>query len=526
MSVDLQTAPIGTPHAKATCCWCDRSLVVGQVEDRRCWLCPVDWPRQEALALYVTPKGGKKTCLNVPLPSQAAFEECTAKNVLWGGMAGPGKSHGVRWWLYKRSLTIPNHKAVLLRENSKQLETTHLFDMRRELPLFGGRLVDETARFPNGSEVHCGHMADADAVQRYLGTEYGAIVADEASLYPVDPQGVTTLSELSTRARKDFIDVNGHAVSPRFMAVTNPGGPSASWLLDMFIDRAPDLEKFPALRPVFDELGVHVKGYRAEQWQFIAAKLKDNPYMREDYAETDLAVLGATRYRQLAEGDWRAFSGQFFEEWDEKIHVRALRHLDLRAIECFGAMDWGYNAPGCFGLWLCLPDGHYHIRKELKFQRKNAPEVAVEIKALLKNLGVGRLRYLVADPAMWQHTGAGRGEAIAETLARLGLPMKRGDNDRFNGWQRCHELFRLAPDGTPWLTVDEDCRYLRRTIPAAVSDKADLDDVDTKIDDHGLDMMRYGAMSRPSPTRFSTHKELPKHAVGRLFQQAREAAVA
>ena len=51
----------------------------------------------------------------------------------------------------------------------------------------------------------------------------------------------------------------------------------------MFIDHAPDYEKFPALR----------KGYRPEQWAYIPAKLSDNPYMRDDYAETDLAVLAA-----------------------------------------------------------------------------------------------------------------------------------------------------------------------------------------------------------------------------------------
>lgn len=329
MSVDLKEAPIGTPHSSATCCWCHGPLVVGQVLNLRCWLCPVDFRRQTALALIVAGKSKERICLNVPLPSQAAFEECVAKNILWGGQAGPGKSHGVRWWLYKRSLTIPNHKAVLLRENSKQLETTHLFDMRRELPIMDARLVDDTARFPNGSEIHCGHMADADAVQRYLGTEYGAIVADEAALYPVDPQGVTTLSELSTRARKDFTDVQGQTVTPKFIAVTNPGGPSAAWLRDMFVDHTPDYEKFPKLRPVFNDAGEQTKGYRAAQWAYIPARLDDNPYMRDDYRDTDLAVLTGTRYRQLAEGDWHVFTGQFFSEWMETQdgrpwHVRSL----------------------------------------------------------------------------------------------------------------------------------------------------------------------------------------------------------
>lgn len=292
-------------------------MVVGAVWGKRCWLCPVDYPRQVALALVLTPKGKPPTCLNVPLPSQAAFEECPAKNVLWGGQAGPGKSHGVRWWLYKRSLMVPGHRALLTRENWEQLDKTHIRDMKSELPLVGAKLVDREARFPNGSYIDCGHLADAEAVNRYLSTEYHAIVCDEASRTPVDSEGVTPLAELSTRARKDAVDVSGAVMAPRFLPVTNPGGPSAGWLRDLFIDHAPDLEKFPALRPVYDEHGVQTKGFRPEQWAYIPAKLSDNPYMRDDYAETDLAVLSGVRYRQMAEGDWRVFAGQFFSEWQE-----------------------------------------------------------------------------------------------------------------------------------------------------------------------------------------------------------------
>ena len=326
----------GTPHAKATCCWCGGPLVVATVEGLRCWLCPVDYPRQIDGALFATLKGQKKTCVWVPLPSQATVDACPARNILWGGQAGPGKSTGARRWLYKRSLTVPGHEALLLRENWEQLDKTHLRGMEREVELLGGKFWkgDRKAEFGKGSDasvIDCGHMADTDSVTRYLSTEYGAIVPDEASLYPVDTEGTTPLAELSTRARREYTEMYGpHGervkakTTPKFMPVTNPGGPSAAWLRDMFIDHEPDFEKFPALKPVCDEAGQVVKGYDATQWVYLPAKLTDNPYMRDNYAETDLAVLTATRYKQLAEGDWRAFSGQFFQEWDEQVHVRSL----------------------------------------------------------------------------------------------------------------------------------------------------------------------------------------------------------
>lgn len=195
-------------------------------------------------------------------------------------------------------------------------------------------------------------------------------------------------------------------------------------------------------------------------------------------------------------------------------------------LEIFLSLDWGWNAPGCVLWWVCLLDSHYHIAAELKFQRTAVETIGAEVVKRNKDLGFGRMRYVVADPACWQHTGAGKGESIAESLSRppSRLPMKKGDNNRHLGWARVHELFQAAPDGRPWLTIDESCTYLRRTIPAAVSDKSDADDMDTTGDDHALDALRYGAMSRPAPSRLQTVKVYGKNAVGKLFQQAVEFA--
>jgi phage terminase large subunit len=287
-------------------------------------------------ALYVT-YGAQKArdlglgkagqyCWHVPLPSQVQIYEAAQGYLLWGGRAGPGKSVGARRWLYWRSMQIPGHEALLLRENWDQLKANHTVKMAQEVPQLGGRWLegDRLAVFGKGSDqslIYCGHMAETDAVTRYLGIEYGAIVADEASLYPVDFDGVPVLVELSTRARKTSTDRDGKRVEAVFVPVTNPGGPSAAWLRDMFIDHTPDFEKYPNLRPGYED-GVQVSGYRPDQWVYIAASLQDNPYMREDYKATVLANLSGIRYKQLADGDWDAFVGQFFREWDESRHVR------------------------------------------------------------------------------------------------------------------------------------------------------------------------------------------------------------
>lgn len=537
---DLRELPIGTPHGKSRCSWCGSPLVVGDVLRLRCWLCPIDWRRQVAHALVVKAHDAKhakllgvargdQVCLDVPLPSQILFEEHTAKNVLWGGQAGPGKSHGVRKWLYRRSLKTPKHESLLLRENWDQLEKTHIRKMEFEVPLLGGEFSNRTAYFANGAIIDCGHMADGDSVSRYLSTNYGAIVPEEASLYPTDTEGTTPLAELSTRAREEYYDVNGALVTPRFMPVTNPGGPSAEWLRQMFVDHLPDFEKFPKLRPVFDRNGVQIKGYQPDQWAYIPAKLADNPYMRDEYEDTDLGVLTGVRYRQLAEGDWHVFSGQFFRQWHTGSHVADLG--TPAHVKWFRSLDWGYNAPGCVLWWAILPDHRLYIRAELKFQHLDEPEVVAAVKKMELTLGRPPIAYTAGDPAVFNKTGATHraasgfvGQSIGQTLGYYGMPIIGADNDRINGWKRCHSLLRIAPDGKPWMVIHPSCTYLIRSIAAARSDKKNPDDVDTNSDDHALDTWRYGAMSRPSAEMLAQTTTYPPGTPGYAMQQAMKAS--
>lgn len=281
------------------------------------WVCPTYACRQRQIvrALVVTLKGKGRACRYVPLPSQVPIYETTARHLLWGGQAGPGKSTGSRWWLYDRAISVPGAEGLLLRENWDQLDTTHLRKMEREAEWIGGRFYksDRKMVLNAGSEesiIDCGHMAETDAVTRYLSTEYLDIVPDEASLYPVESDGTTPLAELSTRARKVLVDRSGVQVTPRFMPVTNPGGPSAAWLRDFFVDHTPDFERYPQLKAT----------YRAEDWVYVPARLDDNPYLDPEY-ESTLAVLNKTRYEQLRHGDWTVFAGQFFGEWTPSVHV-------------------------------------------------------------------------------------------------------------------------------------------------------------------------------------------------------------
>lgn len=438
--------------------------------------------------------------LYVPTPKQAEFHETTrrTRRVLYGGQAGPGKSHALRWGLYRDCLMIPNLNCLLLRRTFKQLEQTHLGEMVREQGLIGGTYTsgDKVMRFPNGSLIRAGHCENVGDEQDYLSTEYDRIAFDELVTFEQGPA-----LEIMSRARtsKPAVMAAGDA---QVWCGTNPGGRGALWVREFFIDHAVNKAAFPSYDP--------------KRYAFVEATLDDNPYISPEYRR-DLEDLPEMRKRQLLYGDWFAFDGQFFSEFSpmregKPWHVQAIPAV--AGVELFASMDWGYASPGCVLWWACLPDGAYHIVREFKFKGLSVEAVGKAIHEISK--GLGRIRKIACDPAMWQKTGAGRGESIAETLLRMRLPMQRADNDRFNGWMRVRELLRAKDTTRPWLTIDPSCAYLQRTIPAQVQDRTDPEDIDTTGDDHAADALRYGAMSRPSPTRIVADTSYPVGSWGQV----------
>ncbi|MFN0314734.1 MAG: terminase large subunit domain-containing protein [Burkholderiales bacterium] len=299
----IQSAPVqelATSGAK--CCWCGDPLFrAKQGGTWGPWGCfrPPCFARQMAWSMTTTKgKSGEiDKWLFCPVPKQVEFFEATrrAQRVLYGGPAGPGKSHGLRWGLYRDALRIPNLNCLLLRRTFKELDQTHLRDMSREVePVLGGRYLsgDKVAKFPNGSVIQAGHCeSEVDAMQ-YLSTEYDRIVFDELVTFPM---GVAL--EIMSRARtsKEAVIAAGGA---QVWAGSNPGGRGALWVKSFFIDKVVDPEQFPNYNPA---------GYA-----YVHASFDDNPYMDPRYRQT-LEELPPVRRRQLLYGDWAAFDGQFFD---------------------------------------------------------------------------------------------------------------------------------------------------------------------------------------------------------------------
>jgi len=483
------------------CCWCGSSFVrIGDFFWCRTRDCR---DRQASHSIWVQEQGddgtNKTIYLYVPLPRQVEFDACLARYLLGGGAAGSTKSYAGRWAMYRRALRYPGYTGLILRQTWGELESTHFELMDKEQLIFQeygiNAVFSKTNRqmvftHPDGKKsiIEGGHMDDANQVKKYLGRERDEIMVDEGSLF--DPKA---LRELSTRARTTKIALLRDGIRGLFRVYTNPGGPSSSMLRELFIDHDPVWENYPAR---FREV------YNPSDWVYIPGRLEDNPYLDDAY-EADLALLETWRYEQLRYNNWDVVAGLFFE----KFVPRAPFVQDLgdpgSSVQWFRCMDWGYVNPGCV-LWIaCLPDGINYVRAEYKFSHTLVDDVSTEIHERTRDHDIQRVRYTIADPSLWKVTSHDTGELISETFMKPPnrVPMVPGDNRRLSGWQRVRENLRIRSDGNPTLVIHPDCRYLIRSLSNAVSDKNNPEDIDTDIDDHALDTLRYGLMSRPSPTK-------------------------
>lgn len=456
----------------------------------------------------------RKEYFYLPNPVAVPFHAAKVPNILFGGAAGGSKSYSQRYDAYRHCATIPEFKAIIMRRTMAELRRNHLDDARRECERINHFAGEEMMEFRvNDAEIvfnnhgpgrqsklvfgHCQHVGDEE---QYLGDAYEAFYPDEMATFE-QKQIIGVSGRLRTKKRR---------IVPRMAGSSNPGGAHTSWLRDYFIDK-----------PLATILDQNPK-YKPEKYLFIQAMLWDNPYYMDPDGtyttyEERLFAYDPERRLQLLLGDWDALSGQFFPEFNKDKHVRKLPMPPGCRIERW--IDWGYDPDYGICVWVCcLPNGRLHVFFEWKFngahsrQKYTVGEAAHKIKEYTTTFALPwaqaqRITRSIADPSMWgseQHIG----EDYAETFARNGVPLIKADSDRVMGWGRLRHWLRDAPDGLPWLTIDPECVNTVRSFTAAVRDGSSSDDVDTRCEDHPIDVCRYGVMSRPQPTRFVSQEQL------------------
>lgn len=261
-------------------------------------------------------------------------------------------------------------------------------------------------------------------------------------------------------------------------------------------------------------------GTRAAEWAEFYGTAHDNPKIDgKEIADLigeytpDSVALQEEVYAKLLEGR----IGLVFSEWRDDLHIVPDAFEVPSHWRWAAGLDFGFRAPGWFGLFAMGPESDVVCMDELYFKGLHAHEAGRQCgrKILTASAAV---EYVACDEAMDQRTGAGTGPTIFEEFQQgidsvyggkgrgpRCIKVAKGPGSRAHRVQVTHHALawkvdehnKVPPLFQPRLKFHPRCANAIRTIPKLPYDPIKLEDVDTAAEDHPYDGMSYFLMSRP-----------------------------
>ncbi len=424
------------------------------------------------LAVKVLEQDDKEqgTLLYQATDKQSRFHHSKAQYRLYGGAAGGGKSEALLFEAVRQCLEHDGNRGLLLRRTFPELERSLIQRALEKLPreLYHYNGSKHTMQFENKSVLEFGYTESDQDVARYWSAEYGFIGFDE----------LTHFTEYQWRYLKARCRSVIPGVKPNMFGATNPGNRGHGWVKRLWLQKELSPEE-------------KVAGETAADYEFIPAKVRDNPYLlaNDPGYLNRLASLPPAMSRAMLEGDWDLFEGQVFTEFRKDIHVIAPKEFPEWWPRWRG-IDWGFTQPACC-LWFCRePKGRTYIYRELYLSGMLVSDFAKRVKEMD---GTDTISTSYLDPSCWAKSGLVE-QSYAEQFDQHFF-VEQADNDRPGGKHLLHEMLRVQPDGGPSLQIFENCRNLIRTLPQLIYDNIKVEDVDTEGEDHAYDALRYGLKS-------------------------------
>ena len=460
---------------------------------------------------------------------QYAFLSSDKKHVGFGGARGGGKSWSVRTKAKILAVSYEGIKILIVRRTFPELVNNHINQLIDELHgIAKYNKTEKVFTFPNGSTIKFGYCNNDKDLDQYQGAEYDVIFLDEA----------TQLQEMWIK--KITACVRGVNSFPKRIYYTcNPGGASHGYFKRLFIDKQYEAGEDPA------------------EYAFIQALVTDNKALmasQPDYIK-QLEALPPKLKEAWLHGRWDIFEGQFFEDFrttpdiqkcveagiteEEALKQRRWTHViepfDLNKGDCRGwnimrSYDFGYNKPFSLGYWAVDYDGVLYRIMEM-YGCTQTPDEGVkwspdeqfkrisDFERQHPWLKDRKIVDSVADPAIWDSS---RGISIAETAEKYGIYFSPGDNQRIPGWMQVHYRLQFDQNGYARMYVFNNCKAFIRTMPLMMYSETHPEDLDTKLEDHCPDEVRYMCMSRPiSPIIPVEHKPIISDPLNQLTDKQR-----
>ena len=458
-----------------------------------------------------------------PQPKQRLLHECPANEILYGGAAGPGKSHALRHEGLRFAVEIEKLQVYLFRRTFPELEKNHILPSWGEFPKDLGNYRNQARRweFFNGSMLHFCHCQHEQDVYNYQGAEIHLLLMDE----------LTTFTEFQydyllgrVRTALEIPEKYKHKI-PGVLLASNPGGVGHDFVKRRWVDFcSAELKKAKGKSHVYYRITPsgekqHYILKRSKQREggmvraYIPGRLEDNKILLKTdpkyiHRLDNLPEPYRTAYK---EGDWEIFLGQAFH-FSKDYHVIQPRPIP-EWVQIYMTFDWGYGAPFSIGWWWVDADGRiYRFDEDYGWNgtanqglRITDSEIAARILEKEDEMGMSKRKIIrYCDPTCFNkkpdYKGGGQGPSTAEEFVKIKkrLAMIPGDPSRHLKIRQFRERLKLPlGDQPPMMLVYENCQQFIRTIPLLQTDPNDVEDIDTTGEDHCYDEAALICMARP-----------------------------
>ena len=394
-----------------------------------------------------------------PSEKQKEFLLSKAKFTAYGGARGGGKSWALRYKLLLLCLRYAGIRTVIIRRTFPELRENHvgaLYELAVKTGLAEYSESNKVFKFINGSQIKLGYLDSESDLLQYQGLEFDIIALDEAT--QICERAFAVLAA-SLRGANGF---------PKRMYLTcNPGGVGHGWVKRLFIDRA------------------YREGEDPRDYRFIPALVYDNTALMEsnpDYVK-QLEMLPEELKKAWLFGEWDVFAGQFFTEFDARIHSAKLT-LPKNA-EHYCALDYGLDMLACVFAAIDENDEIYESGLIVSEAAEKISEKRTEDMIF------------IAPADLWSRQ-KDSGKSIAELFAEGGVYLTKLRPERVAGWLALKEWLKTDESGRAMMQIDVKCKNILRTLPLLMHDERRQGDAATEPHEitHAPDALRYFASFR------------------------------
>lgn len=303
------------------------------------------------------------------------------------------------------------------------------------------------------------------------------------------------------------------SVPRKVRATCNPAGVGHAWVKHRFIDVAPP--KVLYRDPETGKGRVHIVSSLAENTTLLEAD--------PNYQKTIISAVQDDPAKRKAwiEGSWDIIDGGFFSDlWkDGKTHI--IKKFPFpKSWDVIRSFDWGSSKPWSvtyvaesngeqpdpvYGLPY-LPKGSCICIMEIygwngtvntgdQATSQDIAERTLAVDAAIQMEFGCRVRIGPADTSIWEVRD---GTSIAKNMSDHGLwwhKAYKGSGSRVSGWAIIRTMLGAANRRDlehPHLYFFETCRHHIRTIQVMQHDKNKPEDLDSSLEDHCMDSLRYG----------------------------------